>query len=204
MLRLWSEYEQLDCLPAGHAESPLLSSGPNPLPERHDSVEPVRPTSRLSGVAWAIVRGACWVVVWSGLLVLVRIAIAAVDFRAATGWTRGGPLLALAVPLLVGGVCSVRRTGYHWGWLFAVIIFVHTLVLESLLATRLWQPDIMSLRGLLLAFVFSGAVLFVSLVRCLAQRKLSVNLCMLYLAALANFVWLYELVHQCWRVDALG
>ena len=174
------------------------------MPERHDSAESVRQTSCLYGVVWAIVRCACWAVVWSGLFALVRIAVAAVDFREATGWTRGGPLLALAVPLLVGGVCSVRRTGYHWGWLFAVIIFVHTLVLESLLATRLWQPDITSVGGLLLAFVFSGTVLFVSLLRCLAQRKLSVNLCMLYLATLANFVWLYELIHQCWRADALG
>ena len=174
------------------------------MPERHDSLESVRQTPRLSGVVWAVIRCTCWAVVWSGLLVVVRIAVAAMDFRDVTGWTRGGLLLALAVPLLVGGVCSVRRTGYHWGWLFAVIIFVHTLVLASLLAASVWQPDITSLSGLLLAFVFSAAVLFISLVQCLAQRKLSVNLCMLYLAALANFVWLYELIHQCWEAGARG
>ena len=115
----------------------------------------------------------------------------------------GWPLVALWAPLAIGGVFSFRRTGYDWGWLFAVITFLHTLVLESLLARKIWQPDIMSLHGLLLAFVFAAAVLFVSLVRCCTQRKWSGNLFMLYLATLANFVWLYELVHHYWQVEPL-
>lgn|GEM_PF-6885546 len=150
-----------------------------------------RPDRSVRVFLWAVL----WMVFW--IVVVLSLPLGLLfEFASQTSPGTGlyiGLIVALIVPPAVGAKISFRLAGFDWDWTFASLVALHTLVIEILLITEVWQwrPTMSGMKGVVLAFVFAMLVMMAGAAMRVFRKKAWRALALFQVVTLINIFYLW-------------